>query len=467
MRSSTAPGLCALLLFAACTDSTTAPERPQLQPTAATASGTPGWLLDDSLEVRVVTAEGRPVAGTLVTWSAASPGAVIRPDTVRTNAEGRARAAYAPGWTLGPQTVRATSTDGEATFTVTATGMRLTQVQMAARRVCGLDADGRMWCWAKYQNPTGPTTLPAAGRPLPVASSLRFTVLRGNEYARAPNDAFCAITTTGELWCARDSDFTGPWYTTSAVPTLRRVDTPVPFRDIELGGDRGEYACGIDTTNVAWCRGRNTRGELGDGTRDDRAEWTPVSGGLRWTELALSGFEASCGLALNGVPYCWGLGASDLVPPPHAGDALLTPRAVGLTLPPLRRLSAAQLGLCGIAAAGSAELLCWGTMVPTRTVDPSTASPLRDLPTTATSLGGDWAGGRFVHNGRLYRFGYNGGEVADLEFYGDEQLAPEPTGVMRLVTRNSSYWCVEHAAGATICADKRERPVAVPLPMTP
>ncbi len=131
----------------------------------------------------------------------------------------------------------------------------------------------------------------------------------------------------------------------------------------------------------------------------------------------------------------------------------------------LKRSSYASTGVCGITAFGDDRLVCWGNLHRARNTDPTTPSALEGQPTRATSLGGDWARGRFVLDGRLHRFGDNGGTVADFEFYSarDRTLA-EPTTLVRLLTRASSYWCVEHGDGATICSDRNDLPASVPLP---
>jgi alpha-tubulin suppressor-like RCC1 family protein len=80
----------------------------------------------------------------------------------------------------------------------------------------------------------------------------------------------------------------------------------------------GEYhTCGIAVGGVAYCWGRNSSGQLGDGTRTTPATATPVAvgGGLTWRSLT-AGELFSCGVAGavtsggtsagEGTVYCWG-----------------------------------------------------------------------------------------------------------------------------------------------------------------
>jgi hypothetical protein len=77
----------------------------------------------------------------------------------------------------------------------------------------------------------------------------------------------------------------------------------------------------------------------------------------------------------------------------------------------LQRITQASGGLCGIAAFGPPNLVCWGHTFPARRANTEAPSGILGVPATTNSLAGDHFGGRLVHNGRLYRFGYNGGWV--------------------------------------------------------
>ena len=58
----------------------------------------PGWILRDTLTVRLVTATGQPRSGAPVTWTVTVGGGSIAPVQGTTDTDGLARAV----WTLGP-----------------------------------------------------------------------------------------------------------------------------------------------------------------------------------------------------------------------------------------------------------------------------------------------------------------------------------------------------------------------------
>lgn len=425
------------------------------------AVGTPGWILDDSLTVRVIDRSGHPEAAHWIHWSAEVDGAWFSADSTLTDSDGIAGVEFTPGWSLGAQQVRATVGSHSATYTVTATSMAMVEVEVFDRRVCGLDDDGRMWCWAKYSNEVHPKRLDDTRRPIPVDTPLRFTSLIAapqDFYGGTDAEGLCAVSTTKELWCANATDFPGPFFTASSVPTLHRVSTPVPVADIALGGNRAARKCILDPDGYAWCRGPNDQGQLGNGTTVASDAWEQVAGNIRFAEIRV-GWRNTCALALNGKPYCWGPLANELEgvaagpvtsPTPVVGDMRLV------------KLSEAGIGFCGLTAFGAQALRCWGNTFPARRLDMSMPSALEFVPAVASDLAGDPSGGRLISDGLLYRFGYDG-SCCDYEYYGANTLQKDITGAVRLLSPTSYYWCIEHRDGAIICSDRDDRPVAVPL----
>lgn len=137
-----------------------------------------------------------------------------------------------------------------ASATLPLTG--LTQTAIGGEIGCGLDALGVAYCWGFESNPKGDGTTYEAPRPVLVSTDKRFVSI----------------------------------------------------------GAGFESACALATDNSVWCWGKNTKGQLGDGTTTTRA--TPVQaqlsagGYVSVDELDVGGFHA-CGRTSAGGGAVLGL----------------------------------------------------------------------------------------------------------------------------------------------------------------
>lgn len=78
--------------------------------------------------------------------------------------------------------------------------------------------------------------------------------------------------------------------------------TPLKFVDLALG----EYhACGLTAAGLAYCWGRNDRGQLGDSAGARDAPVTPAAGGRVFAEIE-AGDNDVCGRTSQGEVWCWG-----------------------------------------------------------------------------------------------------------------------------------------------------------------
>ena len=85
-----------------------------------------------------------------------------------------------------------------------------------------------------------------------------------------------------------------------AAAAARQVDTS----SLAAGG---EHSCSASTAGRAWCWGRNTYGQVGNGARGTgpKAPYR-IGSGSTWTQVAAGG-ATSCGIVAAGSLYCWGL----------------------------------------------------------------------------------------------------------------------------------------------------------------
>ncbi|HEX6307514.1 MAG TPA: Ig-like domain-containing protein [Longimicrobiales bacterium] len=216
---------------------------------------------------------------------------------------------------------------------------------------CALRSDGAAYCWgANPRGQLGDGTQAPSAVPVEVSGRHAFEQLVVGDLNA------CGITATGEAYCWGDNSL-GQLGAGSSVP-LSRDPMPVAgghrFVQISVGL---RITCGIATDGLTYCWGTNANGQLGTGTTGGFSDQpVPVanSGALGFVEVSV-GFFAACARGTGGV-HCWG-GASyfgngttgAIVPTP-------TPAAGGANF---AALAAGSLYACGLDAAGAAS--CWGS----------------------------------------------------------------------------------------------------------
>lgn len=125
----------------------------------------------------------------------------------------------------------------------------------------------------------------------------------------------------------------------------------------------GTHACGLVEDGSAYCWGDNRRGALGArlGTEPSSVSLVPVQvvDGHRFTQIS-AGVLSTCGVATDGVTYCWG--GNDVG---QVGDGTVSPFGVDAPSPVqnsralgLRGVSTGFTHACGFGSTG--EFFCWG-----------------------------------------------------------------------------------------------------------
>jgi alpha-tubulin suppressor-like RCC1 family protein len=316
---------------------------------------------------------GNPIPGVTVSFVPSSGGGTVAGPQPVTDANG---VATLGGWVLG-------SAIGENRLTVSVpgypivpaifradglgAGFDLDSVAAGANHSCGLNAEGKAYCWGSNSaGSLGDGTLTNRVRPVAVSGNHTFKAIAASSHS-------CAITREGIAWCwGSNSDGQLGDGTTTDSNTPRRVAGSLIFQSIATGA---AHTCGLLSDGRAFCWGDNSSGQLGDGTVIDRLTPVAVGGGLRLRNLSPTGGNHTCGVTLAGGAYCWGdnstggLGDNSTVnrslPVPVATTTLFqTIRSDGHT--------------CGITAAGAAY--CWGKNSASQTGDGTTTNRLVPTP---------------------------------------------------------------------------------------
>ena len=88
----------------------------------------------------------------------------------------------------------------------------------------------------------------------------------------------------------------------NGTAVLSTAVAALEFYQVSAGHD---HSCGVTTENRAYCWGRNSEGQLGDGTTITRLAPRAVAGSLRFRQISAS-FSSTCGVTTDFRAYCWG-----------------------------------------------------------------------------------------------------------------------------------------------------------------
>lgn len=136
----------------------------------------------------------------------------------------------------------------------------------------------------------------------------------------------------------------------------RDAGVRVRWTQISAGGEgNAGHSCGVAVTGDAFCWGLNFSGQLGISAIDDYMT-TPrrVAGSRKWLTIS-AGMLHSCGVATTGEAYCWGYNFGGFL----GVGTTQNERAPVLVLGGHRWTKVITRGLtCGITTAG--EMYCWG-----------------------------------------------------------------------------------------------------------
>ncbi len=144
---------------------------------------------------------------------------------------------------------------------------------------CALTSEGAVKCWGASENGrlgSGPHMSDALfeGKPEPVDVAELGT---GNTSISAGTTHTCAVTSQGGVKCWGKNDFGQ-----LGDGTLEDKDTPVDVVGLDSGvvsvAAGVNHSCAVMSTGGVKCWGNNSRGQLGNGTRDNSPAPVDVSG---------------------------------------------------------------------------------------------------------------------------------------------------------------------------------------------
>ena len=228
----------------------------------------------------------------------------------------------------------------------------VTSLTAGSSHTCGLTVTGAVKCWGKNsdgQLGDGGST----DRRTPVNVS---GLTSGVTSVSAGSSHTCAVTPTGGVRCwGKNSD--GQLGDGGTTDRRAPVDVTGLASGVISVAAGASHTCAVTTTDGVRCWGKNSDGQLGDGTTTDRRTPVQVSGISSGITLLVAESSHTCGLTEAGGVKCWGDN-----PEGQLGDGTQTARripvdVIGLTSS-VTALAVGSSHGCAITTAGGVQ--CWG-----------------------------------------------------------------------------------------------------------
>lgn len=199
-------------------------------------------------------------------------------------------------------------------------GITFSQLSVGGVHTCALTPAGEAWCWG--DNSTGQLgagTFDAAAAPVAVqAPGPLRQVGAGVLHA-------CAVSTAGQVLCWGDNS-AGQLGNGTTDPSAAPVAVSGALAAVEVSGGL-QHTCAVTpaTDGRIFCWGANASGRLGtDGEQDSPIPVEVQSGTLRFQAVDV-GNEHSCALGTDSEAYCWGRNSAGEVGNGSASQAVLKP----------------------------------------------------------------------------------------------------------------------------------------------
>ncbi len=259
--------------------------------------------------------------------------------------------AYCWGYNFAGQLGDGTTTERPAPAAVSG-GLRFRAVSPGISHTCGLTTDDQAYCWgenAEGQLGDGSTT--SSTTPVAVASKRRFRQLS----AGAGHTCGVTFTDRALCWGSNASGALGDGTRSSRTRPGRVKGPDLLFAEVSAGED---YTCAVDMDGGAHCWGTNNDGQLGDGTQDtERLTPVPVVGEHRFLQVSAE-FLHTCGVTVENIAYCWGRNSVGQLGDGSDNPRRLKPSAVAGGLR-FQRVGLGYNHTCGVTT--DALAYCWGS----------------------------------------------------------------------------------------------------------
>lgn len=227
--------------------------------------------------------------------------------------------------------------------------LRYTQITAGYYHTCALSVERRAYCWGgNGSGALGDGTREDRARPAAVTGVPAFTAVD------AGAGHTCALTSGGAAWCWGQNDegqLGDGTFVVRERPTA--VSGGHTFTQVSAGH---AHSCGVTAEGAAWCWGDDVRGQLGDGAQTTTKSASPVRVALVQPLARIdAGYYQTCALGRSGEAWCWGRGTEG-----QNGDGTMEDRSVPVRVPGGRAFQAIAAGDRFVCAVSSGQTWCWG-----------------------------------------------------------------------------------------------------------
>ena len=197
------------------------------------------------------------------------------------------------------------TTDQTLPVDVVGLGSGVASVSAGGSHTCALTQAGGIKCWGyNLYGQLGDGSTTRRITPVDVAglNAIAATVSAGENHT-------CAVTAASALkcWGYNFSGQVGDGTTTNrAIP----IDVPGMDSGVLAVAPAGWHTCALTSGGGVKCWGRNSSGQLGDGTTTDRLAPVDVTGLSSGVAALGAGFDHTCALTSAGGVKCWGSNSS-------------------------------------------------------------------------------------------------------------------------------------------------------------
>jgi alpha-tubulin suppressor-like RCC1 family protein len=242
--------------------------------------------------------------------------------------------------------------------------LQFTAISVGDSVACGLNAQGRAYCWGgnKYGQIGGGISVAGTSLlPTPVTGPLNAALTFSQITAGTVHA--CGLISTGAAYCwGQDSTF----QLGGGDNFIVNSTTPIPvagngsYRQIVAG--RG-HTCAIRSgDNAAVCWGDNSVGQLGLGAIGPALDVPMIVSSLSFVQLSARG-DNTCGVVAGGSLYCWGANQSGQTGQAASLLPVVTPTRVaggGYTAVSVGGTDFSNGTASHACALAAGTVLCWG-----------------------------------------------------------------------------------------------------------